>query len=525
MHAPYAAARLERRHVAEIIATLPDGKKVRSSGYRVEQGRILTVAHGVRGAISVQIRFNSDLADQTSYSAHAWWCPRVVDLAVIQVDDSVEDLSTYIAPLGSIPRAATSLPVQGVGFPLWQLRYDRPSDSGVAGGPFRDSFHLRGTIAALSNWREGTFDVALDSSGPEFHVLDAEGRSLHADSPWEGMSGTCLWANGYIAAVVVAHYRNSGTSRLSAIPIEGSLASLDNDEYDAFCDLLKQLPRDKANLHEILPSERLEALNDSLQYALGQFLPDLLIDRADSLKRLARYCSGPDQMVWIKAPPWAGKTALLASFASNPPTNTDVIFHFISATRPGQARAQSLIDSVTDQAALIARSTTNSSSLSAAANWGEAIRLLNEASRWCASKGRSLVLVVDGLDEARTEASNEIRLIADFLVSPTLPSGMTIIVAGRDDSDVMGDMAVRLGAAVVWELPVSPFAKNVQMSAELEMQSLLSASSGSSEEVTLAVVGTLAVCGGLSIAELAELLQTNPFKIRSILDGRASRIF
>jgi hypothetical protein len=63
---------IHRARVAELIVTRIDGRR-RGSGYRVSAEAVLTAAHVIDGAVSVQVRFEPDLAAEWSTTAVSWW--------------------------------------------------------------------------------------------------------------------------------------------------------------------------------------------------------------------------------------------------------------------------------------------------------------------------------------------------------------------------------------------------------------------------------------------------------------------
>jgi hypothetical protein len=74
------------------------------------------------------------------------------------------------------------------------------------GSRYRDSEHVHGTCAVLSNRREGTFDVRVP----------VPADSSDADrSPWEGMAGAAVLSGGRIIGVVAKHHQADGLGRLA----------------------------------------------------------------------------------------------------------------------------------------------------------------------------------------------------------------------------------------------------------------------------------------------------------------------
>jgi hypothetical protein len=94
-----------------------------------------------------------------------------------------------------------------MGFPRFKLRQNQ-------GGPsvYRDSAHAVGTVAVLSNRRQGTVEVA---------VAPPERDPDPARSPWEAMSGAALWSGGRVIGLVAEHHLADGPGRLAATRVAG----------------------------------------------------------------------------------------------------------------------------------------------------------------------------------------------------------------------------------------------------------------------------------------------------------------
>lgn len=75
-----------------------------------------------------------------------------------------------------------------------------------------------------------------------------------------------------------------------------------------------------------------------------------LIDREDELAMLTRFCEGQDRYLWIRADPWAGKSALLSSFLLDldPQPGVTVVGFFITARLADQNDHRAFTDAVLD---------------------------------------------------------------------------------------------------------------------------------------------------------------------------------
>ncbi|GAA2139340.1 nSTAND1 domain-containing NTPase [Actinomadura napierensis] len=216
--------RLDPHRAAMIIVALEDGSAWRGSGYRISETVVLTAAHVVAGAAQVEVLFDPDRKDQVGGAATVAWSDEGVDVAVLEGHWPPADPSAGPPDpvrFGWVDDIDTVLSCSAVGFPRHKLRYR-------AGGWFRDSSHVRGTIAALSHRREGTLEIRVDP--PE--------RDPDPDaSPWEGMSGAAVFARGVLIGLISRHHRSDGLGVLTATRVDGWLAALDLERLDRLREL------------------------------------------------------------------------------------------------------------------------------------------------------------------------------------------------------------------------------------------------------------------------------------------------
>ena len=114
------------------------------------------------------------------------------------------------ARFGRISDGMAVLAVQAFGFPRFKLR-GGAADGGL--GVFRDLEQVTGHAPVAANRRQGTLAVYLDDPPPA-------APEPGAASPWAGMSGAAVWADGRIVAVVAEHHPSEGTGRLTARRID-----------------------------------------------------------------------------------------------------------------------------------------------------------------------------------------------------------------------------------------------------------------------------------------------------------------
>lgn len=215
--------------LAEIIVSLPEGAGRRGSGYRVDPTAVLTAAHVVEGAELVRVRFDADLPGEWITEATTWWTDPRSDLAVLTIAPREGESPVTMARFGRISddRAAV-LTAQAVGFPRFKLKRD---DDDIT--VYRDSYQADGSVAVLSNRREGSLEVTVPP--PE--------RDPHPEtSPWEGMSGAALWIGGRIVGVIAKHHHTDGLGRLAAARCDLALDGLDPGGLRTLLNLPEVLP-------------------------------------------------------------------------------------------------------------------------------------------------------------------------------------------------------------------------------------------------------------------------------------------
>lgn len=252
---------------------------------------------------------------------------------------------------------------------------------------------------------------------------------------------------------------------------------------------------------------------------------DGLVDRERELAELAEFCCSEDNAnpyLWLRAPAWAGKSALMAWFVLHPPNGIRVASFFITARLAAHNTREAFLDVVLEQMAILS---------------GEPIpefrtpatlplhlgAMLDAAAHACAARGERLVLVLDGLDEDRgATAGSDRHSIATLL--PREPKGrMRVIVTGRPNPpipvDVPDNHPLR-DPVIVRSLSTSPQARVIRQDMERELDHLLE---GTEEEQDLLGLLT-AAGGGLTADDLGHLTQSSR-KIEKHLAAVAGRTF
>ncbi|MFI5909271.1 hypothetical protein [Dactylosporangium sp. NPDC051541] len=245
-----------------------------------------------------------------------------------------------------------------------------------------------------------------------------------------------------------------------------------------------------------------------------------LLDRGEELAELAEFCHGDEAFLWWQARPWAGKSALMATFVRNPPPRVDVVSFFVTARLAGYADSNALIDVLIDQlSAIIGQPLPRTSAFAMRDMHRRSV--IRDAVRQVQDSGRELVMVLDGLDEdVRGRPGSGLASVASVL--PRLLGGRArVIVSSRPDPPLPQDVldSHPLRRCRIRQLAVSPHATDVAELAWQELTDLLFRGRAERD-----IIGFLAVRkGGLTLVELEQLTGIAPFRLEHILTGNLGR--
>ena len=103
---------------------------------------------------------------------------------------------------------------------------------------FRDLEQVTGHAPVAANRRQGTLAVYLDDPAPA-------APEPGGPSPWAGMSGAAVWADGRIVGVVAEHHPSEGTGRLTARRIDRAYDQLPEPDLGRLADWLGLAPADR----------------------------------------------------------------------------------------------------------------------------------------------------------------------------------------------------------------------------------------------------------------------------------------
>jgi Trypsin-like peptidase domain/NACHT domain len=509
--APWTPEAINRARIAELIVVCPGGMVRRGSGYRVGTEAVLTAAHVVDGADLVQVRFEPDLPGEWLITARSWWVHPCLDLAVVSITPRLDEGPLLAARFGRISNRSAVLSVQTVGFPRWKLRnYDGTVSTDDGRPRYRDAHHATGSVAILSNWRQGILEVSV--------TPPAEDPTREV-SAWEGMSGAALWVGDRIIGVVAEHHPSDGLGRLAATRLDLALERLGIGQQDELCALLS-LPKHFGQLPDVVPSAAGELTTTAYQAQLSDIAPEQLHDRDAELADLVQFCAGDQPYAWWQAGPWAGKSALLSWFVLHPPAGVDVVSFFVTGRFSGQSDSDAFTDALIEQLAALTGEAP-AAVLGARSRRGHSLRLLEAVARRSQEAGRRLVLVVDGLDEDVSAATDAVRPSIAALLPRRLPPQVRVLVASRPHpplpSDVPGDHPLRMVSPR--PLTPSPHALDLQIGAKNELGRLLKGA-----EFQRDVLGLITASGGgLTQHGLEELTGRPPYEIDDLLGGLFGR--
>ncbi|MBB5103244.1 XRE family transcriptional regulator [Streptomyces spectabilis] len=215
----------------------------------------------------------------------------------------------------------------------------------------------------------------------------------------------------------------------------------------------------------------------------------------DALAELSR--RGPSYSA-LYGPPWAGKTALLAAFVTgHVPSEVDVISYFVQWSSSTN-EAQKFLQTMVAQLDLLV-----GNKRSVPGDEASLFALYEQAVQTSSERGRSLLLVVDGLDEDAAAQPGQ-QSIASLLPKRP-PPGLRVLVSSRWHpplpANLDGDHPLQ-SAAIIPGFRPSPIGHSLRGAASEDLRALLECPDGRE------VIGLLALArGGLSYRSLIELME------------------
>lgn len=417
--------------VVDIRVSRPGTAKLRvGSGYLISQTLALTARHVVEDAHSADVVFTiRDPARPLAVPADVAWtgAGRACDIALLRLHwaDGGPPWPVIRAALGDVSSSSLALPFEALGFPLLQTR-ELPDDREL-----RDNDDVRGVILGQRSLRSGLLDLQLAT------------RPAGNATLWTGVSGAAVFARGYLVGVIVAAKRDPAkraraelTAHRIAVPA-GAFRSLSPsyaEPEDNIARFRELLTTDGHDLR-VTPARRRPGYAATIDEMVEK------IDRRGGLRgrepELAelrafaspgQYGTGRPYAEWV-APAWSGKTALAAQFAADPPPGVDVVAFFVSqsAGSAGRQQAPEFWDAAYHQLAALV---DDDEPAPLTPNRTHFVRLWAAAGKLAERSGRTLVLLIDGLDE-----DDELPLIANAIPGDG-DRAKRVIVFRRDEPEL-----------------------------------------------------------------------------------------
>jgi hypothetical protein len=267
------------------------------------------------------------------------------------------------------------------------------------------------------------------------------------------------------------------------------------------------------------PLIRSALIEDELAKARQIAPPEGLQGREDEVDALARFSGDGGPCLWLAGEPWAGKTALLATFILEPPEEIDIISFFINSRTATDADSSDFTDALLIQ---LTELLGESSALPSEPRERDAYRrqLLSQAANRVREAGRGLLLVVDGLDEDLSQDSGRRQpSIASLLPADPQP-GLRVLVAARTGYELPLDVHQNHALRRCPKLTItpSPWAVVRRTEAEQELNNLLALDDRRELLAFLAASG-----GELSEDDFAALTGIPPYLVSDAFTGIAAR--
>ncbi|MFF7534545.1 trypsin-like peptidase domain-containing protein [Streptomyces bobili] len=300
--------------VAELLVTTPSGSDRRGSGYLVAPGLVLTAAHVVEDAATVQVRFDADQLRERTFGGKIEWLDPSVDLAIIDISPH-EISGVPCVEFARVSARNEELECNAMGFPRFKLKEGRPSPIGQSTltkpWRYRDSCNASGRCPALSNLRSGTLEFLVS-----FEPAADPDPSI---SPWEGMSGAAVWSGSRIIGVISQHHPSEGLATLAVARADRWYDGVKAADRLRLEHLLG-LPESLGDLPDALAPPRTELIHEALvrevdpiylgvhltipapgasRQGLTQLTPYLQRDHDQELRQEIEQCAQGDHSVFV----------------------------------------------------------------------------------------------------------------------------------------------------------------------------------------------------------------------------------
>ena len=457
------------------------------SGFIVHGRTVLTAAHVVAGAETVQVRDPARNVYPASVDS------RFVgdadgpgpDLALVEIDDETLDLP----PLGlaRVDRDTSSAdPVErchALGYP-WFAENRSPET-------VRETVDAIGVVPVLSKLKGGLLSVQVSVSP---RPLPPEQVCL-GESEWSGMSGAAVVAAGMLIGVVTEHAPREGPSAITAVPLTALESDPDHPTWGPGVENpaawwsrlgvkgVNELQRLPAQPKRAKPAYRATLLE--FGQALHQRMPQLL-GRENELAEIASFATGSRGYRWLVGGAFAGKTALLfEAVMIGLPAEVDVVSYLLSR-RASDADSNRFLAAVVPQLAYLCDMDTPTP------DRDQFNALWRQATERAAESGRHLLLVVDGLDEdVRAPGSPSVASLLPALVGERAH----VLVASRPYPELPPDVLEGHPLRATSPVELEPFVRAGEL-ADRARQEIDSLTRGEDPELAVEVLGLLTAAAG-----------------------------
>ena len=437
------------------------------------------------------------------------------DLALVEIIGGAFDVPPI--GLGAVNRdSPAGDPIEDchvIGYPA---SVERETDDGSR---LRETAEAVGRIAVLSGLAGGLLSVQV-SAAPEPLSPAYQGTG---NSPWSGMSGAPVVAEGLLLGVVTEHMPRAGSSTISVTPLTALEADPAHPGWgtgvaDPGAWWIR-LGVDGARVLTRLPSAHRPSRSaywatvQEIRHRTGK-----LVGRQRELAEIASFATGDEGYRLLVGEPWAGKTALLAEAVATMPGDVDVICYFLSR-REGSADSSRFLTAVVAQLASLLNEDAAAGDLTQFwALWHLAVERANTTKR-------HLLLVVDGLDE---DSGREPPSVATVL--PSQVGGCVhVLVSGRMHTGLLDDLPLGHPLRQTPPRSIQPFSggRQLEILARQEIEKLLKRDD---DGLAVDVMGLLAAAAGpLAVRDLAAMTVIAPpsadltHRIRQLVTESAAR--
>nr|WP_272491816.1 trypsin-like peptidase domain-containing protein [Streptomyces cupreus] len=461
---------------------------------RLATSLVVTAGHVVEGGGLVRVRLSGGAPDEIVVTGRTVWRGDRLDVALVELAPDVPLDEVAPMAIGVVPDETDGrLAFTAIGFP----RHQSWTDTDTA--TWRDSDQIDGVIPLGSSVKRG-----------RLLLHRADGRRLEARD-WSGFSGAGVVCEASAVGVVVESAHSGALEAVRLATVIGAYEPRAEGEREP--EPSATAARQLLASHGVLPQtlSGTERRRPAYEAMLRQYAARCaeLTGRDRELTDLLTFATGPDPYLMLVAGPWAGKTSLVTHFATGSHPALDVV-SFVISRRDGQMRVQQFHRAMCDQLAALLGEFPPAEPDAAAflSLWGRAMRI----------PGRSLLLLVDGLDE------NDYRELAEPSIAAQLPTtlGPTahVLVTSRHSDlplDVDGNHPLRTCRRQT--LTPFPAAKSLLLRARQELDHLLT------EPLPRTVLTTMTAAGGaLSNRDIASIVNDSPLTIRRTLERQLSRV-